>query len=95
MDPIMPNLCPVCGFDLGFPAWNGKSASDEICPCCYIQFGYDDLANGDADADARKQIYLLWRKHWIEGGMKWHAKGRNPPEGWNPAEQLRQIGVVV
>jgi hypothetical protein len=31
-----------CG--LGFLPWHDDSASDEICPCCYIQFGYDDAS---------------------------------------------------
>ena len=41
-------LCPACGFNLGFRPWDGESPSDEICPCCHIQFGYHDAVWGDA-----------------------------------------------
>ena len=36
--------CPACGFPLEFEPWANGSPSDEICPCCGIQFGYDDAA---------------------------------------------------
>lgn len=48
--------CPVCGCDLGFLPWHDDSASDEICPCCYIQFGYDDAS------EPREAVYGQWRK---------------------------------
>ena len=93
MHPIASDLCPVCGYRLGFLPWNGKSSSDEICPCCYIQFGYDD---GDVEDEiGRTLVYGEWRKRWIDQGMKWNSKGRIPPDGWNPVEQLRSIGVQV
>jgi hypothetical protein len=47
MDSFSNDFCPVCGYDLGYPAWQGASASDEICPCCGIHYGYDDAAAGD------------------------------------------------
>jgi len=87
---IASELCPVCGYHLGFAPWKGASASDEICPCCFIQFGYDDWADGDAGA--REAIYHDWRRRWISDGMKWRGKGKEPPPGWNPIEQLRAIG---
>jgi hypothetical protein len=82
-------LCPVCGFDLGFPPWNDDSSSDEICPSCGIQFGYDDAAGGDETA--RQLIYEQWRKKWIEQGMPWSSIGINPPDGWDPVQQLQHI----
>ena len=91
MHSIESDFCPVCGFGLGFPPWSGKSASDEICPSCYIQFGYDD---GDLeDGSDRIQVYEEWRRRWIDAGMEWKSKGRRPPDGWNPIEQLRSIGI--
>ena len=93
MHPVESDLCPVCGYNLGFRPWEDNSASDEICPCCYIQFGYDD--GGVQDEGSRAQIYAEWRKRWIAEGMKWNSKGRKPLEGWNPVEQLRLIGVQV
>ena len=61
----MSHFCAVCGFGLGFPAWKEDSASDEVCPCWYIQFGYDDWA-GD-DTLARASIYKQWRQQWDRG----------------------------
>lgn len=89
MDHLEP--CPVCGYGLGFSPWKGDSASDEICPCCYMQFGYDDAAGGDANS--RRDIYQRWRKSWIEQGMKWNGKSIKCPDDWNPVEQLRAIGI--
>ena len=83
---MIDTKCPVCGFDLGFPPWNDGSASDEICPSCFIQFGYDDFADGDPVA--RKKIYLGWRKKWIDTGMPWSSR-RTPPAGWNPEQRMR------
>ena len=53
---IVPNICPACGYDgLEEPPWTDGSASDEICPSCGIQFGYEDFAGGDVDA--RKSVH--------------------------------------
>lgn len=91
MDSMNPNRCPVCGYDLGFAPWQGFSASDEICPCCYIQFGYDDWTRGEPGK--RPAIYHEWRIKWIDEGMPWRGKGKRPPEGWDPVRQLQTIGV--
>ena len=53
-------ICPVCGYDLGFPAWDGESPSDEICNCCGIQFGYGDI--GPGGLEGRKKIYEDFRQ---------------------------------
>jgi hypothetical protein len=82
-------LCPVCGFDLGFPPWNGDSASDEICPSCGIQFGYDDASGGSAAE--RLAIYVRWRDEWRSNGMQWWSKGRKAPPEWDPSAQLRRV----
>ena len=82
-------LCPVCGYDLGFPAWEGGSSSDEICPSCGIQFGYDDAAGGSQEA--RRQVWHTWRDSWIKKGMEWFSKGRAKPIGWDPTIQLKQL----
>ena len=87
----MVTNCPACGFDLEFSPWDEGSPSDEICPSCGIQFGYDDAAGGDESARAR--IYADWRRRWIEGGMKWWSKSARP-EGWDPKKQLRDAGLA-
>jgi hypothetical protein len=81
-------LCPVCGFALGFEPWSGDSAADEICPSCGIQFGCDDSAAGILSD--RLCIYSDWRQRWIDGGMAWWSQ-RERPQNWNPTEQLERL----
>lgn len=85
--------CPVCGFTLEFIPWNGDSAADEICPCCGIQFGYDDFAGGNHER--RQTIYTRWRQQWTQNGMRWSSKGIAPPPEWNAEEQLRGMQHAV
>jgi hypothetical protein len=42
----------------------------------------------------RPAIYARWRQEWVRQGMKWFSKGTDPPAGWNPIEQLRNIGTA-
>ena len=86
----MDFLCPACGYALDEPAWEHDLPSNEMCPCCGIQFGYDDHAGGDAGR--RKDIYRTWRSNWIKNGMKWYSAGKRPPIGWNPVTQLEMAG---
>ena len=92
VNPMTIELCPVCGYRLGFPPWKGESASDEICPCCYIQFGFDDYAGGDAEG--RSAVYLAWRNRWLAEGLKWRSRQKAPPH-WDPVLQLATIGVQI
>lgn len=90
MDPVT-YICPVCGYDgLLDPPWQDDSPSDDICPSCGIQFGYQDAAGGDAVG--RAMIYRSWRQRWIDQGMRWHSVGAKlPPDGWNPVAQLQKV----
>ena len=81
--------CPVCGFNLGYRAWDGETASDELCPCCLIQFGYDDATGGNVAA--RRILYAKWRSEWVAAGMPWRSHGGGPPQEWNPMSQLNQL----
>ena len=81
--------CPVCGYCLDFRPWTDLSAADEMCPCCGIQFGYDDVAGGNIKK--RQGVYLSWRRRWIEAGMPWKSKGRKSPQNWDPSVQLARI----
>ena len=84
------HLCPACGFRLDRPAWDDVSGpSEEICPSCGIQFGYDDAAGGDLHL--RRQVYGSWREEWIARGMPWTSVGTPAPKDWNPEEQLRRV----
>lgn len=82
-------VCPACGYGaLEGEPWKGASPSDEICPSCGIQFGYDDFAGGDPSH--RLEIYRMWREKWKAGGMRWWSK-RQKPADWDPAAQLRRV----
>jgi broad specificity phosphatase PhoE len=50
---------------LDFAPWIDKNPSDEICPFCGIQFGYND-----ARPDLREEIYREWRDAWIDNGRQ-------------------------
>lgn len=89
--PSSQHPCPACGYDLRFRPWTGDSASDEICPSCGIQFGYDDAAGGDPNG--RPAIYSEWRRAWIRDGMKWQGRGIAEPAGWDPSLQLIRAGL--
>jgi hypothetical protein len=87
MGSLNSKYCPVCGFYLDFYPWVGKSPSDEICPCCGIQFGNDDMAGGDINK--RRLIYYQWKQQWITEKMPWRSMGITPPKHWNPQSQVR------
>ena len=82
----MENKCPVCNYNgLIEPSYNLDGyASDEICPCCGFQFGYDDFPY-------KEVAFEKWRKKWIDEGLIWFSKGRLPPERWNAKKQLNEI----
>jgi len=84
----MSYACPVCGYDLGFEAWSGDFPSDEICPSCGLQFGYDDALGGKQEL--RPDFYRTWREKWMLNGYKWSSH-IVPPQNWNPQEQLKKI----
>jgi hypothetical protein len=81
----------VCGYPgLLDPPYDDVSGggSDEICPCCGTQFGYDDFS-GD-DPVLRRQRWTSLRERWVAAGMAWWSKSRPPPPGWDPSNQLRR-----
>ena len=76
-------FCRVCGYDMGYPTWgeNGQEPTYEICPCCGIEFGYED-----ATIKGIRQA----RQKWIDNGMKWFDM-KEKPEKWNPLDQMKNI----
>jgi hypothetical protein len=79
--------CPVCGFTRLTEEPRSPrtgAGSYEICPSCGFQFGVTD--------DDLGFTYEEWRRQWIERGMPWDSEGIEPePDGWNPAQQLRDL----
>jgi hypothetical protein len=75
MSPM--NRCPVSGYDeLREPAYDCfGDASFEICPCCGIEFGYEDASRSHESL----------RNDWIAKGMHWHSSVKAPPPGWDPS----------
>lgn len=65
-------ICPVCFY----PGMPFPPCDYEICACCATEFGNDD------ESLSHKQL----RANWIGDGMKWFFG--NPPNGWDPKEQL-------
>ena len=85
MDSSGTFTCPVCGFEgLDEAPYDALGcASYDICPCCGIEFGYDDASR------AHEEL----RAAWVDRGMPWWSRSRKPPVHWDPAEQLRRLGV--
>ena len=78
--------CPVCGYDqLSRPAYNeGGSPSFGICPCCGVQFGYQDCGFPHA----------ALRRIWLAAGGAWYSDATHPPDNWTALEQLRLAGLA-
>lgn len=78
--------CPACRWPgLMEEPWAGNSPSQEICPSCGTQFGYDD-AIGLSEPGSLFRRHEELREAWVNGGMNWWSDSREPPEGWNPGE---------
>lgn len=73
-------VCLVCGFPALTiaPYSDDGIASFDICPCCGVEFGYDDATRTHADLRAR----------WVAGGMKWWSQSSMAPAAWDPTAQV-------
>ena len=80
--------CPVCGYDGLAQAPRGLdgASSNEVCPCCGFEFGFDDAV--------RASSYESYRKAWLERGAPWFSSARPPAPGWDLKTQLARVGVV-
>lgn len=76
-------ICPVCGYDkLDEPPYNEiLEASYDTCPCCGVEFGYDDFKNDNVS-------FSIARRKWVEEGAKWFNENQKP-NNWNMEEQLK------
>lgn len=53
------NICKICGYsDKEFMPWgkNGKYPMFEICPCCGIESGYEDISPESIESNRKKWI---------------------------------------
>ena len=75
------SMCPVCGYGMKDPPRDYN-----ICPCCGIEFGYDDSGT----------TYAALRKLWVLGGAKWWSPNTLPQQGWSADKQMSSsFGVWV
>jgi hypothetical protein len=77
------NACRVCGFLLDEPPWgaDGRTPLFDFCPCCGVEFGYQDATPVGAKH---------FRAKWVEAGAMWNEPAQRPPE-WDLATQLEQL----
>ncbi len=78
------SVCRVCGYDYvdWFP-WgeHGCDPTFGICPCCNVEFGYED-----SDIEA----IHAYRQEWIAKGASWDRPDEKP-KGWSLEEALANI----
>jgi hypothetical protein len=57
-------FCRVCGYESDSPSWgeDGRTPSFEICPCCGVEWGYED---------SLREGVLAHREAWFADGAKW------------------------
>ena len=85
--------CPVCGYPcLDEEPWRSGEKydfpSDDICPSCGTQFGYEDMLPDPAE---RFERHLALRKNWIAEGRPWKHSGSRPTPselGWDPSAEV-------
>ena len=75
--------CRVCGCRNPDPPWgaDGKCPTYTSCPCCGVEFGYQDSSPESA---------RWFRERWLTAGASWGAPDFRPP-GWDVSEQLRHV----
>jgi hypothetical protein len=75
--------CRVCGLVQREPPWglDGQSPSFNICPCCGVEFGYED---SDPSALAS------YRSSWLANGATWF-RPKERPAGWSLDDQLAEV----
>jgi ribosomal protein L37AE/L43A len=77
---LIMHTCPVCGYQkLPRPAEEFL-----ICPCCGVEFGYDDANVSHTEL----------RLRWLGSGAPWFSRVIAPDLTWTPIKQLAAAGFV-
>lgn len=82
--------CRVCGYvEPDNPRWapwgaDGQDPSWDICPCCGVEFGYEDTLESAA---------MRFRRLWIERGAPWRDPSLRP-QGWSLEDQLSRAPAI-
>ena len=77
----------MCGLDLPAigedPPWgtSGNDPTFAFCPCCGVEFGYEDATLHGAQ---------MRREAWAQDGYRWADPDRQPT-GWQAHEQLNNL----
>lgn len=81
--PLDPRFCRVCGYLSDLLPWgeDGRSASFEICPCCGVEWGYED---------SLPQGVRAYRQEWLERGAPWFTP-EEPHDGLTTEERLARV----
>jgi len=82
LEPI--DCCPVCGYTDGeFLPWgeSGEDPSFDICPCCGVEYGYEDFTVESA---------AKYRLAWLRRGPK-PFRPSIEFRDWDWAVQMRNI----
>ncbi len=85
MSDVADHFCRVCGYRSDEAPWgdDGRSPSFDLCPCCGVEWGYQDLV-----ATAAEQF----QARWLAEGAPWRDR-KVPADGLATEERLRRIGV--
>lgn len=75
--------CLVCGYLPSDPPWrlSGRSPSFEVCPCCGVEWGYEDSSPASV---------VCYRGRWLADGAAWQDK-RTPNDGLDVEARLTRI----
>ena len=75
--------CRVCGYLPPEPPWGetGHDPTFEMCPCCGVEWGYQDGLPAAAAA---------YRSKWLAAGGKWTDK-RVPSDGLEVDTRMRRV----
>ncbi len=61
---LNPRLCRVCGFEAEDEPWgpDGTIPTFDYCPCCGVEWGYQDSSEAGI---------AMYRAKWIGQGARW------------------------
>lgn len=75
-------ICRVCGLEQEDITWEGGIyPSHNICPCCGVEFGYEDC---------NINSIMKYRELWINSGAKW-VEAKMKPNDWQLDLQLSNV----
>lgn len=79
------HLCRVCGYFSDDPPWglDGCCPTYEYCPCCGVEWGYQDSLPTSVDR---------FRSEWVQRGGTWTDRAV-PSDGLTTNERLRRLST--